>query len=85
MQAKLSTKGQVVLPSFIRRKLNLRPGDPLDAKIENDRIVLTPRKTRSHKIKLQADPITRLPVLSAGPQAPPLTSKQVKDLLTEFP
>ncbi|PYX46369.1 MAG: hypothetical protein DMG79_16700 [Acidobacteria bacterium] len=31
MQTKISTKGQVVLPGPIRRRLDLRPGDPLDA------------------------------------------------------
>ena len=41
-ETKISTKGQVVLPSPIRRKLGLRAGDSLDAKVEGDRIVLTP-------------------------------------------
>ena len=46
MKTKISTKGQVVLPSPIRRKLGLRAGDPLDAKVEGDRIVLTPSCAR---------------------------------------
>jgi AbrB family looped-hinge helix DNA binding protein len=41
MQTKVSTKGQVVLPNPIRRRLDLRPGDSLEANIENGRIVLT--------------------------------------------
>ncbi len=47
MQTRVSTKGQVVLPSPIRRKLGLRAGDPLNADVEGGRIVLTPRRTRS--------------------------------------
>ena len=33
MQTKLSSKGQVVLPGPIRRKLGLRPGEPLAATV----------------------------------------------------
>ncbi|MGH9433185.1 MAG: AbrB/MazE/SpoVT family DNA-binding domain-containing protein, partial [Terriglobia bacterium] len=39
MQTKVSTKGQVVLPGPLRRRLGLRAGDPLDANIEAGRIV----------------------------------------------
>ena len=85
MQTTISTKGQVVLPSTIRRKLGLRAGDPLEAKIEGERIILTPRRIRSRKVAVVADPITGLPVLSAGSDAPPLSSKQVRELLSEFP
>jgi AbrB family looped-hinge helix DNA binding protein len=85
MQTKLSTKGQVVLPGPLRRKLGIRPGDPLEAKIEAGRIVLTPQKRRTRKAKLVIDPITGLPVLSAGPDAPLLSSKEVLDILTNFP
>lgn len=85
MQTKLSTKGQVVLPSRIRNKLGLRPGDPLDASIESGRIVLTPRKRHSKKVRIIKDPITSFPVLDLGPNAPTLTNKQVKEILADFP
>ena len=85
MQTRVSTKGQVVLPSPIRKRLDLRPGDPLDANVENGRIVLTPRRKRMHRAKLMVDPVTGLPVLSAGPDAPILTSKDIEDILTNFP
>ena len=85
MQTKLSTKGQVVLPSPIRRELGLRAGDPLDAKVEGGRVVLTPRNKRARKIKIIIDPITKLPVLSAGPGAAVLSNKQVREILSEFP
>jgi AbrB family looped-hinge helix DNA binding protein len=85
METKLSTKGQVVLPVYIRRKLGLRTGDPLDTQVEGGRIVLTPRKTRSRKVSIVVDPVTGLPVLSAGAEAPLLSSKQVRDILSEFP
>jgi AbrB family looped-hinge helix DNA binding protein len=85
MQTKVSTKGQVVLPGPIRRRLDLRPGDPLEANIEDGRIVLTPRKKRPHRVKLVTDPVTKLPALTAGPDAPTLSSKEVEEILANFP
>jgi AbrB family looped-hinge helix DNA binding protein len=85
MQTKVSTKGQVVLPGPLRRRLDIRAGDPLDADIENGRIVLTPRRKRSHRVRLVTDPITGLPALSAGPKAPILSSKEVEEILATFP
>ena len=85
MQTKISTKGQVVVPNRIRRKLNLQPGDSLEAKLEGQRIVLTPRRSRPRRAQIIQDPATRLPVLSAGPNVPQLTSAQIRELLAEFP
>jgi AbrB family looped-hinge helix DNA binding protein len=85
MQTKVSTRGQVVVPSRIRRKLNLQPGDSLEAKLEDQRIVLTPRRYRPRGARIIRDPATSLPVLSAGPHVPQLTSAQVRELLAEFP
>jgi AbrB family looped-hinge helix DNA binding protein len=85
MQTKVSTKGQVVLPGPIRRKLGIRAGDPLDANIEEGRIVLTPRRKQTFEAKIIEDPITGLPVLYAGPDAPELTSEMVAEMLADFP
>ncbi len=83
---KVSTKGQVVLPSAIRRRLGLRTGDSLDVKTEGDRVVLTLQRKRSRrKAKIVTDPITGFPVLTLGPGAPVLTHKQVKQMLADFP
>jgi AbrB family looped-hinge helix DNA binding protein len=85
MVTRVSTKGQVVVPSRIRRKLGLQPGDSLEARIEGRQIVLTPRKVRSHKARIVRDPVTGLPVLTAGPKAPKLTSAEVREILADFP
>jgi AbrB family looped-hinge helix DNA binding protein len=85
MELKLSTKGQIVLAGAIRRRLGLQPGDTLDARVHAGRVVLTPRKTRFGKVRLLVDPATGLPVLSAGASAPRLSSKQVREILAEFP
>jgi AbrB family looped-hinge helix DNA binding protein len=85
MVTKVSTKGQVVLPSQVRHRLGIQPGDPLDVQIEGERIVLVPRRKRQRKPRIITDPITGMPVLSAGPDAPILTSEMVAELLKDFP
>jgi AbrB family looped-hinge helix DNA binding protein len=85
MVTKVSTKGQVVLPSQVRRRLGLEPGDTLDIQLEGERIVLVPRRKRQKKPRIIADPITGMPVLSAGPDAPIITSELVAELLKDFP
>ena len=85
MQTRVSTKGQVVLPTAVRRRLSLQPGDPLDVEVKNGHIILKPRSKRQKKARIITDPITGMPVLSAGPDAPVLTSKQVAELLKDFP
>ncbi len=85
METRVSTKGQVVLPGPLRRKLGILAGDPLDVDIEAGRIVLTPRKKHSRRARIIADPITGLPVLTAGSDAPMLRSKEVGEILANFP
>ena len=85
MQTKVSTKGQVVLPGPLRRRLGIRAGDPLEVKVESGRIVLTPHQKRTRQAKIVTDPVTGLPMLSAGPEAPALSSKEVAEVLANFP
>lgn len=85
MQTKVSTKGQIVLPGPLRRKLNIRAGDPLIISVERDRIVLTAPKRKHSTARIIEDPITGLPVIDAGSDAPVLTSKMVRELLVDFP
>ena len=85
METKVSTKGQVVLPGPLRRRLDIRPGDPLEVRIEEGSIVLTPAKKRRCKAKLVTDPVTGLPAWSAGPNAHVLSSREVDEILASFP
>jgi AbrB family looped-hinge helix DNA binding protein len=85
MRTTVSTKGQVVVPSRIRRKLGLQPGDTLEARIEGQHIVLTPRNGRTRNARIIKDPVTGLPVLTAGPKAAKLTSAEVREILADFP
>jgi hypothetical protein len=74
-----------VLPGPLRRKMDIRAGDPLDISIERDRIVLTTPKRKHSTARIIEDPITSLPVIDAGSDAPVLTSKTVRELLVDFP
>ena len=85
MQTKVSTKGQIVLPQPLRRRLDIRAGDTLDIALEKDRIVLTAPKRKHFTARIIEDPITGLPVIDAGTDAPVLTSKMVRELLVDFP
>ena len=85
MQTKVSTKGQVVLPGSIRRRLDIRAGDALEASVRDGSILLTPRQKRRRKARIVIDPITGFPVLTAGPNAPALTSEEVSEILANFP
>lgn len=87
MQTKVSTKGQIVLPQPVRRRLGIRAGDTLDIAVEKDRIVMTaPKRPKTRfKARIVKDPITGFPVIDAGPDAPVLTSKMVRELLVDFP
>lgn len=85
MQTKVSTKGQVVLPGPLRRKLGIRTGDPLDVSIEAGNIVLKPRRKRAARARIITDPVTGLPAFYLGSDAPVLTSKHVAEILANFP
>ena len=85
METRVSTKGQVVLPGPLRRKLGIRAGDHLDVKLDADSIVLTPRRQVHLKAAIIEDPITGIPALSFGSDAPILTSKEIEEMLAEFP
>jgi AbrB family looped-hinge helix DNA binding protein len=85
MQTRVSTKGRVVLPIALRQRLGIRPGDNFDISIEQDRIVLTASKRNKPEARIIEDPITGLPVLDLGPDAPILTSEMVRELLADFP
>ena len=38
--AKMSTKGQIVIPKRLREELALKPGDPLAMAVDGDRLIL---------------------------------------------
>lgn len=85
MQTRVSTKGQVVLPEPIRRRLRIRVGDSLQATVQAGSVVLTPQRKPVRRARIITDPMTGLPVLSVGDGAPLLTSSEVNEILASFP
>ena len=85
MRTKVSTKGQIVIPGPIRRRLDLRAGDPLNISVEKDRIVLTHASKSKYEARMVKDPVTGFLAIDLGPDAPILTSEMVRELLTDFP
>ena len=85
MQIPVSDTGEIVLPGSFSEKLGIRPGDPLEARIEAGRIVLTQPSVRRPGAGIITDPRTGFPVLSGGNSAPELTSQMVAEILVDFP
>lgn len=85
METRLSSKGQLVLPSPVRRKLGLVAGDSLRVEIDDGRVVLTPRRERRPSSRLSKSARTGLPVLTPAGTAPTVTSDLVARLLEELP
>lgn len=85
MQTRVSTKGQIVLPGPLRRKLGIRAGDPLDISVERNRIVLTQPNRPKYEARMVEDPVTGFIAIDMGPDAPILTSEMVRELLVDFP
>jgi hypothetical protein len=54
-------------------------------KIEGEQIVLSRQRKRTRKAKIVIDPVSGIPAVTLGPGAPVLTSKEVKEMLSDFP
>jgi bifunctional DNA-binding transcriptional regulator/antitoxin component of YhaV-PrlF toxin-antitoxin module len=90
MNMRVTSDGQIALPESLLTRLGIRAGDTLRATVELEnggkRIVLTPQLPQEkYELELITDPITGWPVLSAGPNAPIMTSEDVAELLVDFP
>lgn len=85
MKTTLSSKGQVVLPAAVRRRLGLLPGAEMRVNIEANRVILEPLGRTAPKIRQTTSPISGLPVIEITDVHPPLTSEQVNELLTDCP
>ena len=85
MKTTLSSKGQIVLPAAVRRKLGLETGATLEVGTEADHIVLKPIRPRTRVPKIAVSRVTGLPVLHVGENSPGITGEQVSELLSEFP
>jgi AbrB family looped-hinge helix DNA binding protein len=85
LKTKLSSKGQIVLPGAVRRRLGCQPGETFDVTIEDERVILTRSAKPSPVFRIVTDAKTGMPVLSSGKSETTLTSAQVAELLHDFP
>ncbi len=56
---KVKTKYQVTLPASVRKKVRLAVGDLLEAKVENNKITLTPKSAIDRELALALEDIRR--------------------------
>lgn len=84
MTAKLSSKGQVVLPKQARMRLHLRAGVKFVCKVQGQSIVLTPEHPVSQPPRLINDPKSGL-CITKSPAETRITSEDVRAALLDFP
>lgn len=84
MIATISSKGQIVIPSSIRRHFGLQTGDQVIAETNEDQIILRPKRKRAPVVRVVSSRKTGLPRAIAAPSVR-VTSKMVQDALAEFP
>jgi AbrB family looped-hinge helix DNA binding protein len=89
MVTKLSSKGQIVLPSALRVKLALQEGEAFDISVQSnakeERIILTRKTPRRKKARIVWDKTTGFPALKLPEGAPPMTTESVRQMLADFP
>jgi len=72
--ARLSTKGRLVIPTRLRKALNLQPGDKLLLTLEDRRLVL--ERSSHRRARLARGQFGR-PVLVAAGNRMPITSARI--------
>ncbi len=85
MEATVTKEGNILVETSLGTLLGVKEGDKLRADIQDGSIVLTPEPKRKYKTRIINDPISGLPVLDSGPDAPILTNEMVRELLSDFP
>lgn len=82
MTARISTKGQLVIPQQIRKALNLHPGDKVSFSLDGEKLLV--QRQESNAARLVKGKFGR-PVLVAPKGAPAMTPERVKAMLNELP
>jgi AbrB family looped-hinge helix DNA binding protein len=78
---RLSSKGQVVIPTAVRRALRLEAGDRLRITVEGRRLVIEPDAAESARLVKERG----RKVLIAPAGAPAMTTAAVKAVLSDSP
>ena len=84
MQTTLSSKGQLVLPAEVRRKLRLGHGEKLSVELRDDGVFLKP-SSNSGGYVTEKHPVSGLPVMkSARKSERKVTAEQIAQLNAEL-
>lgn len=75
--ARISTKGQLVIPASYRKALHLQPGDKVAFKLDGEKLVI--ERNESPRAKLVGGKFGRR-VLVAPPGAPEMTVGRIRSL-----
>ena len=81
MKTKLSSKGQVVIPLEIRKRLNLSVGSAIDCQLDQNRIILSPCESNSKATLIKKASYI---ALKAPDGAPEMSPDKVKDILSDL-
>lgn len=79
MTTTLSSKGQVVIPLEIRKRLGLPAGAVISCEVVDGKIILDPKGCRD---EASISEESGRPVLVAPPGAPEMSPELVKEILT---
>ena len=85
MKTTVSTKGQIVLPSPLRRRFGIVAGDVLDVAASGRKILLMRRTPPMAKPRNAVSRLTGLPVVKSGAGAPIITNEMVREAMADFP
>lgn len=72
--ARLTSKGQLVIPKNIRDRLHIRPGTDFAVTAERGRIVLAPRNRKKHRLEQWTDVNPRNTSLTAQQLSEPIST-----------
>lgn len=81
MKTKLSSKGQVVIPLEIRKRLGLATGTVMDCKLDQDHIIFSPFESNASATLIED---ALYVALDAPDGAPKMSPESVKDILSEL-
>ena len=79
MKTVVSTKGQVVIPHYLRKILDIRPGDEVTVKSSQNQIIMEKVATTSTRPRLKIVK-GKMPVFKMPKGTSPLTPEMVKEI-----
>ena len=66
----VSTTGQVVLPTVLRKHRRIPAGGETEVELDGGRVVMTPVSAKHGPVQIVLEPLTGLPVLTVGTDMP---------------